>query len=293
MGLYIVFRKNDKVEVSNKMPKAYDCIWIHGQDPKELLSIAGISLPSKIISAKPPYHYSTNETFVVHFRFALFIDHRVFPHTLSVVLYRDVIALSWSSLPQNVIEHIGEELKNRNFEGIYLVLYLIIRELMNSTRAALGYTEHQLDKIDEELMKRRRIDTKRLIVLKRIAKFSKISLLDVSTFVFEAGEISPPIKEYEGEIKSLLSEIEHIDDRLLTTFSLMYTITADQLNSIMMKLTAISAIFLPLTLIASIYGMNFRYMPELAHPLSYPLVLAAMTVLALSLFVYFKRKRWI
>ena len=294
MGLYIVFRENGKVKISSEMPKTYECIWVHGQNFREVLKAANISLPSKIITSKPPYHCLVNEIFVVHFRFALFTDHRVSLHTLSIILYGNTIALSWSSLPQYVIEHIGEELKNRNFKGIYLIPYLVMKNLINSIRSALGYTEHQLDKIDEELMKRRRIDTKRLIVLKRIAKFSKISLLDVGTFISEVAEkVFPLIKEYESDIESLLSEIEHIDDRLLTTFSLMYTITADQLNSIMMKLTAISAIFLPLTLIASIYGMNFRYMPELAHPLSYPLVLAAMTVLALSLFVYFKRKRWI
>ena len=57
-------------------------------------------------------------------------------------------------------------------------------------------------------------------------------------------------------------------------------------------LTVIATIFLPITFIASIYGMNFEYMPELEQPWGYPAVLALMLIVALSLLIFMRRRRW-
>ncbi len=82
-------------------------------------------------------------------------------------------------------------------------------------------------------------------------------------------------------------------DRITKAFNLYYTVTSEKTSNLITKLTIISAIFLPLTLITGIYGMNFKYMPELYHPLAYPVVLAAMATIAISELIYFKKKKWI
>jgi magnesium transporter len=61
----------------------------------------------------------------------------------------------------------------------------------------------------------------------------------------------------------------------------------------MRVLTVFSAIVLPLSLIAGIYGMNFEVMPELAKPWGYPFVLGGMVALAAGMLVWFRRKGWI
>jgi magnesium transporter len=66
-----------------------------------------------------------------------------------------------------------------------------------------------------------------------------------------------------------------------------------RLSEIMKVLTIISTIFIPLTFIAGVYGMNFDYMPELRSRWAYPATLAAMAVIAVLLLFYFYRKRWI
>ena len=58
------------------------------------------------------------------------------------------------------------------------------------------------------------------------------------------------------------------------------------------RLTVISAIFLPLTLIAGIYGMNFDVMPELGFPYAYPLTLGAMLVLGIGAYFWFRSRGW-
>ena len=66
-----------------------------------------------------------------------------------------------------------------------------------------------------------------------------------------------------------------------------------RLNEIMKVLTVIGTIFIPLTFVTGLYGMNFRFMPELEHPLGYPAVLLTMLVLILLMLIYFRRKKWI
>lgn len=79
----------------------------------------------------------------------------------------------------------------------------------------------------------------------------------------------------------------------LTMLSLQANETAAEQNKIMQRLTVITAIFMPLTLIAGIYGMNFRFMPELEWPYGYFLVLLFMLVLGINLYVNFKKMKWL
>lgn len=64
------------------------------------------------------------------------------------------------------------------------------------------------------------------------------------------------------------------------------------MNKVMRTLTVVATIFIPLTFLAGIYGMNFKYMPELDWRYSYPVLLAIMLIAALAMLVFMKRKRW-
>ncbi|MEJ7474802.1 CorA family divalent cation transporter, partial [Staphylococcus saprophyticus] len=68
--------------------------------------------------------------------------------------------------------------------------------------------------------------------------------------------------------------------------------TSFKMNSVMQVLTLVSVIFLPLTLITGIYGMNFAYMPELKWHYSYFVVLSVMLLIAGGFVIYFKKKKW-
>jgi len=65
------------------------------------------------------------------------------------------------------------------------------------------------------------------------------------------------------------------------------------MNEVMKVLTIFASIFIPLTFIAGVYGMNFAFMPELGWRWSYPAVLVVMALAAAALLVYFRRKRWL
>ena len=74
---------------------------------------------------------------------------------------------------------------------------------------------------------------------------------------------------------------------------LHFSAVAHRTNEIMRVLTVISAIFLPLSLVAGIFGMNFENMPELKYPHAYFIALSGMGVLGVGLFVLFKLRRWV
>jgi magnesium transporter len=64
-------------------------------------------------------------------------------------------------------------------------------------------------------------------------------------------------------------------------------------NEIMKVLTLMASIFIPLTFIAGIYGMNFEAMPELSKPWAYPMVISIMVAVAVGMLWYFRRRGWL
>lgn len=68
---------------------------------------------------------------------------------------------------------------------------------------------------------------------------------------------------------------------------------SNRMNEIMKVLTVIGTIFIPLTFITGLYGMNFEFMPELEHPFGYPAALLLMLLMAVVMLIYFKKKKWL
>jgi magnesium transporter len=68
---------------------------------------------------------------------------------------------------------------------------------------------------------------------------------------------------------------------------------SNKLNEVMKVLTIIATIFIPLTFIAGVYGMNFEHMPELRSHWGYPMVWAVMVAVAAVMLRYFHRKHWL
>jgi magnesium transporter len=64
------------------------------------------------------------------------------------------------------------------------------------------------------------------------------------------------------------------------------------MNTVMKTLTIIATIFIPLTFIVGVYGMNFDVMPELHYPHGYYWIWAIMALITMGMLVYFRRKRW-
>jgi len=106
-------------------------------------------------------------------------------------------------------------------------------------------------------------------------------------------------KQNRGFYTDVLDHLKHLlqnlDGYRETTSSLMelnMTNNANRGNEVMKTLTIIATIFIPLTFLAGIYGMNFQYMPELSVKWGYPALLGTMLVAGLGMFFYMKQKKW-
>jgi magnesium transporter len=90
----------------------------------------------------------------------------------------------------------------------------------------------------------------------------------------------------------IIDTIETLKDMVFGLQDLYHSSVSNRINEVMKMLTVIATIFIPLTFIAGVYGMNFKRMPELDWPWGYPLVLGIMLVLSLVMLVWFRKKRF-
>lgn len=111
---------------------------------------------------------------------------------------------------------------------------------------------------------------------------------------------SPIIREstvvYLRDVYDHIIEVLEIGEMLREMVSLMVelylTNISNRTNEIMKVLALISTIFMPLTFISSIYGMNFEHMPELRWTFGYPLAVSLMLAIALALLIFFRKREW-
>jgi len=143
---------------------------------------------------------------------------------------------------------------------------------------------------------------KRILTLKRtLAHFeialeakhrTMISLLSQPATFIDLPRIHEPLRDVVSHIEHSLRYMERMEDHVSELHQHYLLLLHDRTNHRLRFLTIISTVFMPLTLLASIYGMNFKQMPELGWRYGYPAVLLVMTGIALSLFFYFHRKGW-
>jgi magnesium transporter len=90
----------------------------------------------------------------------------------------------------------------------------------------------------------------------------------------------------------ILEQIEYDLHSLESASSFYFSTQSHKMNEIMKVLTAVSVIFMPLTFIVGIYGMNFDFMPELHWKYGYFLILFAMTAVVIGMVYIFKKRKW-
>jgi len=137
----------------------------------------------------------------------------------------------------------------------------------------------------------------------------KKNMMQLRQYVWPVREIlsdlskrgSPLIKEgtlaYFRDVYDRVFEamdlIENTRDMVSSMIDIYLSSMSNKTNEVMKVLTVVATIFIPLTFIVGLYGMNFKNMPELDSPWGYPVVLIIMLAVAVGMLVYFRRKHWI
>jgi len=100
-------------------------------------------------------------------------------------------------------------------------------------------------------------------------------------------------RDVYDHVIQVIDTIETLREMVTGVLDIYLSSTTYRLNEVIKVLTIITTIFMPLTFIVGVYGMNFEFMPELHSKWGYPLVLVGMAAVAIGMLVFFKRKKWL
>ncbi|OPZ27133.1 MAG: Magnesium transport protein CorA [Lentisphaerae bacterium ADurb.BinA184] len=200
---------------------------------------------------------------------------------------------------QRIRENKGRQ---RNAGADYLA-YSLLDAVVDGYFHILEGLGNQVSQLDEELLSpdpepdvlNRIHAIKREIAFLRTAVWPLreiINGLDRDATGLITAQTRPFLRDLYDHTIQVIETVESFRDVLAGMTDLYLSRTSNRLNEIMKELTVISTIFIPLTFIAGVYGMNFRFMPELNQPWAYPALWGLMLAIAGGMLIHFKRRGW-
>lgn len=145
-------------------------------------------------------------------------------------------------------------------------------------------TPNQIQELKREILKIRRSVTPLREVINRLEK-TETSIIEVKTHNF--------IRDLYDHIVQVNENVELYREMIWSLMDMYMTIISNKMNEVMKVLTIIATIFIPLTFIAGIYGMNFDNIPELHYKYGYHILWGVMILIFIGMLVYFRRKKWL
>ncbi|CAF1228285.1 unnamed protein product [Rotaria sordida] len=220
---------------------------------------------------------------------------------------KDNLLITFQETPKDLFDSI----KNRIRQGkgrirkskVDYLFYSLLDVIVDHYMDVLDTLGTTVEEIDNQLMKKLKRDTLESIYdMKRDMLYlrSIISPLKEIIIKLQKEEETQIMQESTNiYLKDLFDHIVQVNDsidtyrEMLASFIDFYMmLNSNAMNQVVKTLTMISTIFIPLTFISSIYGMNFDNIPELRYKYAYFIVLAAMAALATLMLLCFKRKHW-
>lgn len=207
----------------------------------------------------------------------------------------------------DVFDNIRSRLKNskgiiRKMQSDYL-MYAIIDTIVDEYFEVIDHLSLKSENLEDQLLEADKdINTIEIQNLKK-------ELLKIRRFIHPIKEVVSSLKNLENHslhhkthlyLTDLLEHITQVNENIEMAREMVWGLQDihmatlnNKMNEVMKTLTIIATIFIPLTFIAGLYGMNFKYMPELEYHYSYFFVLGLMLLLFVLMVIYFKKKNWL
>jgi magnesium transporter len=187
--------------------------------------------------------------------------------------------------------------------GADYLAYALLDAVVDNYFIIMEKLGENIELLEEKLVAHPTPETLRIIHhLKREMIFLRKAIWPLREVIsgLERGESSlfkDPTRIYLRDVYDhtiqVIDTIETFRDMVSGMLDIYLSSVSNRLNAVMKVLTIIATIFMPLTFIAGIYGMNFKYMPELGWKWGYPLIWLIMVGIGVSMLVYFRKKRWL
>ncbi|MDR0722717.1 MAG: magnesium/cobalt transporter CorA [Treponema sp.] len=217
----------------------------------------------------------------------------------TVITFQEIPGDSFHGIRRRIMDNIG---KIRRMGADYLA-YAIIDSVVDEyflTLDTLGdgiedFEERALDENDTSLISDLQKVKQTLIRIRRVIwplRENLISLLRLDSNLINQ-ELEPFLKDLQDNVIQVVETLETYRELLAGVMEVNLSALSNRMNKVMKVLTIISTIFIPLTFIVGVYGMNFAYMPELEHPYAYPITWGVMVFIAGGMLLFFKRRHWL
>lgn len=224
---------------------------------------------------------------------------------LSLVLGQNYV-LSFQERPGDVFDSVRERLRAgrriRFMRSDYLA-YALLDAVVDHYFEMLEYIGEQVEALEDQVIDTPGPDTlarmhhyKREMLLLRKSIWPLRELLsrlsrDESPLISEETRLY--LRDVYDHVIHVMDSIDTIRELLVSMLDLYLTSVSKRTNEIMKVLTIFASLFMPLTFIVGVYGMNFDVMPELRWAWGYPAVMLVMLALVVGLLLLFRRRRWI
>lgn len=175
----------------------------------------------------------------------------------------------------------------------------IVRDALHSFEQPAIDLSNEIDGYESKLFLKKNIPTDMIEAIyylkNRASLYKKLLLLsnDVVNSIRAEGEEAPALRDVHDLHTKLLMLNDQVQEDAKELLNIYLSLSARKTNDVMKVLTVFSVFFMPLTFIAGIYGMNFKFMPELNYYWAYPISLFVMVLVSIIIFLWFKRKKWL
>jgi magnesium transporter len=225
---------------------------------------------------------------------------------VSVVLSTNFV-ISFQERVGDVFEQVRDRIRNskgriRKMGADYLA-YSLIDAIVDNYFVILEKLGEKIEALEEEVISKPREKTvqkihslkREMISLRKSIwplreligglQKSESLLIDETTDIY--------LRDVYDHTIQIIDTIESFRDTVSGLLDIYLSSLSNKMNSVMKVLTIIATLFIPLTFIAGVYGMNFEYMPELEWRWSYPIIWLIMISVAVIMLIYFRKKKWL
>ena len=225
---------------------------------------------------------------------------------VSIILGPNYI-LSFQEREGDIFDPVRERFKNPasrlRKNGVDHLAYSLIDAIVDNYFLILEHFGEEIEDLEEGLIIQPRPET-----LKAVQKYKR-DMITLRKSVWPLRELINGLQRVESDLIKettriylrdiydhtiqVIDSVEDFRDILSSMVDIYLSSISYRMNDVMKVLTVIATIFIPLTFIAGVYGMNFEYMPELKWRWGYPVIMLAMSLIGVSMFAYFKKRRWV
>lgn len=214
--------------------------------------------------------------------------------------------ISFQEMPGDVFNNVRSRIVNakgriRTMKADYL-LYSLLDSIVDQYFTVIDKFSDLAETIEDQLeQKLNNKNLKKIQKLKREILFNRRYIVPTRELINSmiktestliSNNLLPFLNDLYDHSFQVNQSFEMLREFIVSIIEIAHSNMSNKMNEIMKVLTMVSTVFIPITFVAGVYGMNFATMPELSLPWAYPAVLALMLLIVIGMFIYFKKKQW-